>query len=48
MEILIAVVSLAVLIGAVVVILKLRKPKPVQPLLGVVAPKSTAKQKRDK
>lgn len=48
MEIIIGVVSLAVFVGALVAILKFRKPKSVQPLLGVVAPKSTAKQKRDK
>lgn len=48
MEIFIGVIALAVFVGTIVGILKLRKPKPVQPLLGVVAPKSTAKQKRDK
>jgi hypothetical protein len=47
MEILIGIVSLAVFVGTVIGILKLRKPKSVQPLLGVVSPKSTAKQKRD-
>jgi hypothetical protein len=48
MEVVIGIIALAVFTGTIVGILKLRKPKSVQPLLGVVAPKSTAKQKRDK